>query len=506
MASSSVTAKRLRPFDESGVVRRPDGVLAYSDLPPSLVAMLRTSRERYGSRCAVTDLNGASYSYDELWKEAAAVAGGLRAQGIGRGDRVALYRSNDAAWVIAYFAVQMAGGVVVPINTRLSTVERDSICADAGVSASLDSGRLPTGPAWTVDDLEPTEIAALLYTSGTTGEPKGVIAEHRNIVSISETQGRVTGYRDAVDLVNLISVPLFHVTGCNAQMIATLRAGGTVVIMPKFDVRGFLDAVEQYAVTAAIAVPAIYAMVLADPITSTRDLSTLESALYGGAPMSPALISKLRAALPGCALGNGFGLTETASVSTFLPDQWCDERPETVGFATPVVELDLLEPDEHGVGELLIRGENVSRGYWNRPDLARNFADGWLHTGDLARIDDQGFCEIVDRRKDMIIRGGENVYCVEVENVLVSHPAVLEAAVVGVPDEVMGERVGAVVVTGPERDIDALGILRHAAERLAKYKLPEFISVTDEQLPRNPGGKVVKARVKDRDWGRIVRL
>jgi acyl-CoA synthetase (AMP-forming)/AMP-acid ligase II len=208
-------------------------------------------------------------------------------------------------------------------------------------------------------------------------------------------------------------------------------------------------------------------------------------------------------AFPNARVGNGFGLSETSSVATFLPHEYAHLRPETVGFAAPVVDLDLYEPDkETGVGELLVRGPNVVRGYWNKPEAtAEAFVDGWLHTGDMARIDAEGFVQIVDRKKDMICRGGENVYCVEVENALAAHPAVFEVAVIGVPDEVMGEKVGAVLVPRPGQHLDADNVLSFALKHLADFKVPQYLSIRTEPLPRNPGGKILKAKLrKEIDW------
>src|SRR6185437_12733153 len=206
------------------------------------------------------------------------------------------------------------------------------------------------------------------------------------------------------------------------------------------------------------------------------------------------LVHRIMKAFPTARVGNGFGLTETSSVSTYLPHEYTAEHADSVGFAAPVVDLRLDNPDpETGVGELLIRGANIVAGYWNKPEAtAETFTDGWLHSGDLARIDDEGLVYIVDRKKDMINRGGENVYCVEVENALAAHPAVGEVAVVGVPDTMMGEKVGAVVVPLPGRELDPHDLLAFAKEHLADFKVPQFLAVRTEPLPRNPGGKVLK--------------
>jgi acyl-CoA synthetase (AMP-forming)/AMP-acid ligase II len=229
---------------------------------------------------------------------------------------------------------------------------------------------------------------------------------------------------------------------------------------------------------------------------------------YGGAPTPPDVIAKLRASFPNARLGNGFGLTETSSVSTFLPDEYCEKRPETVGFAAPVVEVDLIEVDPtSGVGELLIRGQNIVAGYWNKPQqTAETFVDGWLHTGDLARVDDEGFVQIVDRKKDMVNRGGENVYCVEVENALIQHPDIFEVAVLGVPDTMMGEKVGAVVVPKPGTNPDPSEIRAWAKQHIADFKVPQYIALRPDPLPRNPGGKVLKPVLrKETEWGEQIR-
>ena len=211
--------------------------------------------------------------------------------------------------------------------------------------------------------------------------------------------------------------------------------------------------------------------------------------------------------MPDARLGNGYGLSETSSVSTRLPDDMCGLRPESVGFATPVVELDILEPDATGAGELLIRGENVVKGYWGQPQTwADSTRDGWFRTGDVCTLDNEGFCTLLDRRKDMIVRGGENVYSVEVENAIIEHPAVLEVAVLPVPDDIMGERVGAVVVLRPGMQVTYEDVLRTAAEKVAPFKLPEYLDIREQLLPRNPGGKVLKRELRDLDWGPRRRL
>jgi long-chain acyl-CoA synthetase len=229
---------------------------------------------------------------------------------------------------------------------------------------------------------------------------------------------------------------------------------------------------------------------------------------YGGAPIAADTVHKIIEAFPDARVGNGFGLTETSSLTSYLPHEEAVEHADSVGFAMPVVDIALYEPDsETGVGELLVRGENVVQGYWCKPEAsAETFVDGWLHTGDLARIDHDGLLYIVDRAKDMINRGGENVYSIEVESALAGAPGVSEAAVVPVPDAMMGEKVGAVVVTAGDDQLDVEAVIAHVSERIADFKVPQYVAVRGEPLPRNPGGKVLKKQLRDEtEWGDPLR-
>jgi long-chain acyl-CoA synthetase len=304
-------------------------------------------------------------------------------------------------------------------------------------------------------------------------------------------------------------VPLFHVTGCNSQLLPTCAGLGTTVIMPQFDVQAFLRLIPEERINSLVSVPAVFWLAVHQPNFTEIDTSGVRWLCYGGAPIAPDLVLRILEAFPTARVGNGFGLTETTSVATFLPHAYARLRPETVGFAAPVVDLKLdVAGHEPGVGELLIRGPNIVKGYWNKPEAtAEAFAGGWLHSGDLARLDEQGFVQIVDRKKDMVNRGGENVYCVEVENALAAHPAVFEVAVLGVPDEMMGEKVGAVIVLKPQRQPDdARDLLDFAQERLADFKVPQYVVIRREPLPRNPGGKILKKRLREEvDWGSAVR-
>ncbi|HKG16179.1 MAG TPA: AMP-binding protein [Solirubrobacteraceae bacterium] len=495
---------RIRPFDMTGIERGDDGIARYVDRPDSLVAMLRATVERAPEVEAVVELGGERLTYRELWDRAARVAGGLRAAGVSRGDRVASRLPNGVDWCLAFFGAQLAGAVIVPVNTRFTEPEIEYVIDDSGAGHTfMPEQALPDGDPLVVDDLAPDDQAAIFYTSGTTGFPKGAMTSHANFLANTENARRVVGLPDQPGLRSLVSVPLFHVTGCNSQLLVSCELAGTTVIMPTFQVQAFLEAIRDERIELLTSVPAIYWLAISQPDFGELDTSGVRWATYGGAPIAPELVRRIMEAFPNARVGNGFGLTETSSISTFLPHEYAESHPESVGLAAPVVDLDLLEPaSDTGVGELLIRGPNVVAGYWNKPEqTAETFVDGWLHSGDLARIDKDGFVQIVDRSKDMINRGGENVYCVEVENVLAAHSDVFEVAVVGVPDEMMGEKVGAVVVPRPGAQLDVDDLLSFARRQLADFKVPQYVVVDDHELPRNPGGKVVKPTLRERsDW------
>jgi long-chain acyl-CoA synthetase len=491
----------LTPFDTSGVERGADGVKRYADLPSSLVTMFRTAVDASPDAEAIVELDGPRVTFTELWDRSARVAGGLREAGVNRGDRVAIRYGNGLDWVLAFLGAHLAGAVVVPVNTRFAEPEVDYVVTDSGAVVVLGpTGPLPDGAPYVDDSSTQTDLAGIFYTSGTTGFPKGAMTTHGNFLTNVENVIRVRGLRDRDEpMRNLVSVPLFHVTGCNSQLLPTLAEGGCTVIMPTFEVGRFLRAIVEEDIRVVTTVPAIFWYALNQPEFSSYDFSHVEHATYGGAPIAPSLVARIKAGFPRARVGNGFGLTETSSVSTFLPHEYADTHADSVGFAAPTVDLLVDEPDpDSGVGELLIRGANVVAGYWNKPEAtAATFVDGWLRTGDLARVTDEGFTYIVDRAKDMINRGGENVYSVEVENALAAAPGVFEVAVVGVPDEMMGEKVGAVLVPQPGQELDVAAVIDFARGRLADFKVPQFVSVRSEVLPRNPAGKVLKPPLRD---------
>ena len=511
----------IRPFDESGITRGTDGIARYQNRPRSLVEMLRATVEKTPNAEAVVEVGGARLTFRELWDRAERTAGGLRAKDIQAGDRVAIRLGNSADWCVAFWAIQMAGAIAVPVNTRFTEAEADYVIKDSGSKYIFMPGQaLPEGKGLVADNLEYEDIAAIFYTSGTTGFPKGAMTTHEGFLSNIETCRRVSLLPFDGSMRTLVSVPLFHVTGCNSQFLVACEGGGATVIMSTFNVQSFLRLIGEERINTLTSVPAVFWLAINQPNFKEINTAAIDRVSYGGAPIAPDLVGRIMEAFPNARVGNGFGLTECSSVATFLPHEYAHTRPETVGFAAPVVDLKLdgvmpgsdprqraktgLAGDPGNVGELLMRGPNVVKGYWNKPEAtAETFAGGWLRTGDMARIDREGFVQIVDRKKDMVNRGGENVYCVEVENALAAHPAVFEVAVLGVPDQMMGEKVGAAIVLKPGAKAEPSEIISFAKKHLADFKVPQFLVLRSETLPRNPGGKLLKKQLRENlDWGK----
>ena len=385
----------------------------------------------------------------------------------------------------------------------------------------------PVDEAATPPDLtiDPEDDATIFYTSGTTGRPKGAVGTHRNMgtnlmsLFFINTRGATrygagasaTPVGEKTQAAFLLSVPLFHATGCHSVMVSNLAAGGKLVMMHHFDPERALELIERERITTFGGVPAMVMQVLDSPNFSKFDTSSIRGVSYGGAPAPPDLVRRIRAAWPIGQPSNGYGLTETSSVTSMNSGGDYVAKPESVGPAVPVCDVAVMpedfagdEPDDtvpRGPdvrGELWIKGPNVVRGYWNRPEeTAKTFSRGWLHTGDVARLDEDGFIYIVDRAKDMIIRGGENVYSVQVEAALFEHPAVADCAVIGVPHPTLGEEVGAVVVLRPGSKVTADELRLHVKAHLAAFMVPTHIWFRSEPLPRNPQGKVLKRELRD---------
>ena len=396
------------------------------------------------------------------------------------------------------------------MNTRSAAPEVEFVLSDAGVTVDLaPETELPDGKPYVEAGLGRRDVAAMFYTSGTTGKPKGVPATNEAFVTNAENSMRCLGIPAAIgaDLRTLISVPLFHVTGCNSQLLVALHAGGTAVIMPELNQAALLASLPAERINYMVTVPAVYALLLRHPELARTDLSSLRWLAYGGAPIAPSLVEAIQNAFPTARVFNGYGMTETASLITVLPHDDAVAHADSVGYAVPTVDLAVLPlGDDPTVGELIARGPTVTEGYWQRPDAtSAALLDGWLRTGDVVRVDEAGRVHIIDRTKDIIIRGGENISSIEVESALVAAPGVLEAAVIAVPDDVMGEKVGAVVFGG-DQTVDVEIVIGYCRSQLAEFKIPQYMHIVSEPLPRNASGKLLKAQLRDGlRWGAPLR-
>ena len=387
---------------------------------------------------------------------------------------------------------------------------------EAVIGGANDWGKLPD-QAIPPADIDTDDDATIFYTSGTTGKPKGALATHRAVNS-NIMAGAASGARaflrrgeappapdpDAPQRSSLISVPFFHATGCFAVLNPSLIGGAKLVMMHKWDVIRAFELIQREKIQSAGGVPTIAWQLIEHPLREKYDLSSLESVAYGGAPSAPELVRKIKETFPKSAAGNGWGMTETcATVTTHGAEDYAN-RPDSCGPAVPVSELQIRDPADgvtvlppNAVGELWANGPQIVKGYWNKPEAtAQTFVDGWVRTGDLARVDEEGFCFIIDRAKDMLIRGGENIYCIEVENVLYDHPAVMDAAVVGIVHRTLGEEPGAVVTLKPGATATEAELRAHVAEHLAAFKVPVKVKFWHETLPRNANGKILKNELK----------
>ncbi len=502
------------PFPLTGVSRDANGIPRYEDLPATLLEMLDEQVERRPDSEALVELSAGGagrLTYRQLWDRASRVAGGLAAAGVRPGDRVAVRYPAGIDWALAFWGTVMAGAIAVAVNTRSARPEIEFVLSDSGARVDLAPDTpLPDGHPYVTERLERADTAALFYTSGTTGHPKGVPTTHEAFLTNTENAVRCLEQpRDLGEgMRTLISVPLFHVTGCNSQLLAAARVGGASVIMPALNLDELIAALSGERISAMVTVPAIYSLLLQHKGFAKADVSGIRWVAYGGAPIAPSLVRSVKEAFPAAKVFNGYGMTETASLMTVLPDRDAVEHADSVGYAVPSVDLAIapFRGDEPGVGELVARGANVTANYWNRPEASSaTFADGWLHTGDVVRVDEAGRVHIIDRLKDIINRGGENVSSVEVEAVLLAAPKVVDACVLAVSDDVMGEKVGAVLFGGPER-IDVPAVLEHCRGQLADFKVPQYVTVVDEALPRNAGGKLLKGKLRERvQWGDPLR-
>ena len=487
------------PGDHAGVVRDGGGVPRYRDLPTSVVHALREHAAHRPDDVAIVDVDGREITFTQLWDRVLQVSGGLRDRGVTRGDRVAFTLDNSATFIELFLGIIATGAIAVPLNTRLSAAELDQILADCTPKLTIRSvDELLLGePDWD-DSVGQDDLAAIYYTSGTTGLPKGATSTHEALLSIVESVRRTfdlpVGGPHRV--VTVVAVPLFHVTGCNGQMLATLLNAGKVVVQATPVVGEFLDLVERYRASLLVLVPALYHAVVRAPEFAPERVKSVRWAIYGGAPVSPALVEQIAKGFETAVVANGFGMSETSSLAAVISGAESIPYADSIGYPVPAMDVGVLDADPRtGVGELVLRGQTVTRGYWGTDGLrSPDGFEGWMRTGDGGRIDAEGRIYLVDRLKDMINRGGENVFCVEVESALIAAPGVVDAAVVGVPDERLGERVGAVIVPGPGFDLRA--VIESVASRVAGFKVPERVRLRSEGLPRNAAGKVLKPELR----------
>jgi long-chain acyl-CoA synthetase len=501
-----------------------DGLREYQRAaPPDLYGLLDSTAAAWPEKTAFI-CDGETVSFADLRAGVLAQAAALATAGVTPGGRVGILLANSISFVRTVWAIWRLGAVAVPLNHRLHVDELvpmlrhadakllvtggvhgargHEIAARVGLVALRPntevSGSLTSRPA-TIDTGSP---AAILFTSGTSGEARGVVLTHRNAIQSSLTCLEVVGRRH--DDVELICVPQFNVTGLVAQTIPAVQAGMTTVLCGAFEPGAVLSAIVDQGVTAMVAAPTMWHRILAHPDLGRSHASSLRLVLTGGAPLPQRLLDRLRCAFPAARIGNGYGMTETCSMVTYIEGNELRRRPDSVGMPLPITDVRVVDPETGSEappgapGELWCRGPQIASGYWRNDEATAKLRSGdWLRTGDIATIEPGGLIVLRDRIKDVIKRGGESVYCVEVEAAIGSHPDVVESAVVGVPDAELGERVGAVVVVAPGSTVTAVGIQESCGRRLGHFKVPAVIEFADA-LPRNASGKVLKGEIRKR--------
>ncbi len=557
-AHAKITAPGAR-FEVAEVEIRGVKTKIWKNAPPTLRDVLLACRQYHEREFVVYEDDRATFAAFE--RAVAAFAHELRAQGVQKGDRVALIMRNLPEWSVVFFAAVAIGAIITPLNAWWTGPELEFGLTNSGAKiAVMDAERyervvehLPRCPdlqrvyvsrlAEEVADpeivklesvlgvvnewcklpprelpdaaIEPDDDATIFYTSGTTGKPKGALGTHRNyaqnVMTTPATLARNYVRRGEAppdpaqqpQRVTLLAIPLFHVTACSSSMITAVANGSKLVLMHKWDTEKGLQLIERERCTVAGGVPTIAWQLIEHPNRTKYDLSSLTLITYGGAPSAPELVRRIKEVLPQSHAGNGWGMTETAAAFTGHSAEDYVNRPASCGPIPAVGEAKIMNPEGTralpvgAVGELWVKGPMIAKGYWNNPAAtAQTFIDGWLRTGDIACIDAEGFLFIVDRAKDMLIRGGENIYCIEVENVLYEHPAVMDAALIGIPHKLLGEEPAAVIELKPGAHATEDEIRSFVAQRLAAFKVPVKVAFWSEPLPRNPAGKILKAELK----------
>jgi long-chain acyl-CoA synthetase len=514
--------------------------------PRSLGALFAGARQRGDDLFLVYE--DERWSFAEVMRHVDALAALLvRHYGIRPGDRVAIGMRNYPEWIVAFAAITSIGAIAVSLNAWWSADELVYGLNDSGssvligdrerverllprraeIATRLLAVRWPSAPdevdrceallrlgdAMPVVDIAPDADATILYTSGTTGHPKGAVSTHRAVLTALIAYACRAAVRNAVNPDErgkhpfppafILAVPLFHVTGLIPVMLSAFAAGNKLVMMYKWNPQRALELIERERVTIFVGVPTMSWDLLESPDFARRDTSSLLSVGGGGAPAPPELVRRVDKSFRSGRPGIGYGMTET---NAYGPQNFGDDylrKPTSAGRVLPVVQMRVTDADGRvlpagATGELWFRGANLIRGYWNKPEAtAETIVDGWLRSGDIGRIDAEGFVYVSDRAKDMVLRAGENIYCAEVEAVVYEHPAVYEAAAFGVPHPRLGEELAIAVVPRPGASIDPDDLRAHVAAHLAAFKVPTYVEVYREQLPRNASGKILKRTIRD---------
>ena len=485
-----------------------------------------------------------SLAWAEFADRVARLAGAFRARGVAPGDRIAMLGNNSDRYVEFYFASLWAGGVLVPINTRWSANEmaaciddcepalllcdaphfalarelsqrcrsvRELLLADTPKGSDVEDWESLIRGNEAVADARRngSDLACLFYTGGTTGRAKGVMLSHDNFMANSMMHIPNLGLHEAA--VHLHVSPMFHVAG-GARLFSVTAAGATHAVLEAFDPEAFLSAIERFRVTVTVVVPTVLNRLVDHPNLGSYDLSSLQLLSYGASPMPEALLKRAMERLPGIAFLQSYGMTELSPVATMLmPRYHTFEGPDagftrSAGQAVYNADIAIVDSEDRplptgAIGEICVRGPMVMQGYWRQPELtAEALRGGWMHTGDAGYMDERGFVFLVDRVKDMIVTGGENVYSAEVENAIYQHPAVHECAVVGVPSDAWGEAVHAIVVTKPGMTVSPDEIIAFCRAQIAHYKAPKTCEVRGEDLPKSGAGKILKADLRKPFW------
>ena len=539
------------PFEIETVTVRGTPIKTYKNALPN-VRSLWLSTAAFADRDYIV-YQAERLTYAQSHRQVDAIAAWLWSQGVRPGDRVAIAMRNYPEWMLIYWACACIGVASVGMNAWWTSQELDYalkdsdpkvvFCDEERLARILDSSAsndrrlvavrtseippgvtpfsevLKDGGSMPDVEIDPDVDASIFYTSGTTGNPKGAQLTHRgcisnlfNIMFAGQVQTlatqRATGLQPdpaapAPIPVTLVTTPLFHVTANNCGAYATTAAGGKLVLMYRWDAKEALVLIEREKVISMSGVPVMARELITHPDFDLHDTSSLLSVGGGGAQLQPDLVAKIDERVKTARPNTGYGMTETCGIITAISADFFVDKPDSCGPAMPTFEARCV--DDEGVtvppgqiGELWVRGAPVIKGYINRPEAtAESITDGWLHTGDVARIDDDGFVYIVDRKKDMVLRGGENVYCAEVEACIHRHAAVAECCVFGVPDTRLGEEVGLAVVLRPGAPIDADGLRAHCSSLIAKHKSPRYVWFLSDPLPRNANGKFLKRQLRE---------